>query len=135
MEELGVLGTLRRTWILVRRSWGTVLVITMLQFALPILVWVASVDSDFTFRVDEHFNLKEFSFNFSYSGTSSLYQLLNVGITPLTAIMTALLYLKTRRAGGESLRDAIDQFDALEIPRSKWQSRMRNRTSSGPTAM
>ncbi|HKY44006.1 MAG TPA: hypothetical protein VJM50_13055 [Pyrinomonadaceae bacterium] len=55
------------------------------------------------------------------------YQLLNVFITPLTAIMISLLYLKTRRAGGESLRDASDQFEALDIPRSNWQLRMKSR--------
>jgi hypothetical protein len=36
---------------------------------------------------------------------SGLYQLLNVFVTPLTAIMASLLYVKTRKAGGESLRD------------------------------
>ena len=55
------------------------------------------------------------------------YQLLNVFITPLTAIMISLLYLKTRRAGGESLRDASDQFEALDKPRSNWQLRMKSR--------
>lgn len=56
-------------------------------------------------------------------------QLLSIVITPLTAIMIALLYLKTRHAGGESLKDATEQFDALEIPRSRWQARMRSRAS------
>jgi hypothetical protein len=48
-------------------------------------------------------------------------------VTPLTAIMASLLYLKTRKAGGESLRDASDQFEALDIPQSKWQARMKTR--------
>ena len=51
----------------------------------------------------------------------------NVLVTPLTAIMASLLYLKTRKAGGESLRDASDQFEALDIPQSKWQARMKTR--------
>jgi hypothetical protein len=54
--------------------------------------------------------------------------LLNVFVTPTTAIMASLLYLKTRMAGGESLRDASEQFEALDIPRSKWQQRMRTIT-------
>jgi hypothetical protein len=41
--------------------------------------------------------------------------------------MASLLYLKTRKAGGESLRDASEQFEALDIPRSKWQQRMKSR--------
>jgi hypothetical protein len=35
-----------------------------------------------------------------------------------------------RRAGGESLKDASDQFEALDIPRSKWQVRLRTRSST-----
>jgi hypothetical protein len=53
--------------------------------------------------------------------------LLNVFVTPVTAIMASLLYIKTRQAGGESLKDASDQFEALDIPRSKWQARMKSR--------
>jgi len=51
---------------------------------------------------------------------------LNVLVAPLAAIMSAQLYLKTRQAGGEVLRDAIEQFEALEIPRSRWQRRMKH---------
>jgi hypothetical protein len=54
-------------------------------------------------------------------------------IAPLTAIMTAQLYLKARQAGGEVLRDAIEQFEALEIPRSRWQARMRTRSGESDT--
>ena len=32
-----------------------------------------------------------------------LFQLLNILVTPLTAIMTAELYLKARHAGGEAI--------------------------------
>lgn len=49
---------------------------------------------------------------------------------PVTAIMASLLYLKTRQAGGESLQDASDQFEALDIPRSKWQARMKSRLTT-----
>src|SRR5262249_12041151 len=115
---------------LMRRSWSTVLIITILQFTLPILVWWASSNTSFRFKLDETFRPKEFSFNVGFSGHSPLYQLLNVFVTPLTAIMTALLYLQTRRAGGESLKEAISSFDDLEIPRSQWQARMRSRSTS-----
>ena len=103
---------------------------TLKQFTLPVLVWVASVDSHFTFRMTDNFKPKELSFGFNMSGSSPLYQLLNIVITPLTAIMTALLYLKTRQASGESLRDAVERLEGLEIPRSRWQARMRTRSGS-----
>jgi serine/threonine protein kinase len=127
MEQQGVRGTLRRSRILSRRAWGTVLVITLVQFALPVLVWKAAVHTDFTLQFHDDWSPKQFGFNFSMSGPSALYQLLNVFVTPITAIMASLLYLKTRKAGGESLRDASEQFEALDIPRSKWQQRMKSR--------
>jgi serine/threonine protein kinase len=130
MENNGVFATLRRARKLMKRSWVTVLVITLLQFALPVLVWKASVDSTIVLKLAEDYTPKEFSFGFSLSGRSSLYQLLNIFVTPLTAIMTSLLYLKTRQAGGESLRDAAERFDALDIPKSSWQARMRSRNST-----
>jgi serine/threonine protein kinase len=128
MESGGVWATLKRARALASRSWSTVLVITAVQFTLPVLVWVAAIDSDLVFRVDENYAPKEFSFNFSMSGNTSLFQLLNVFITPLTAIMGALLYLKTRHAGGESLGDTVARLDALEITRSRWEARMRSRS-------
>ena len=130
MEQHGVRGTLRRSRTLSRRTFVTALVITVVQFALPVLIWKAAVTTDFTLQLNDDFSPKQFGFNFSVSGTSALYQLLNVFVTPLTAIMAALLYLKTRKAGGESLRDTSTQFEALDIPRSKWQLRMKSRLNS-----
>ena len=129
MEQHGVRGTLRRSRTLSRRALGTVLVITLVQFALPVLVWKAAVTTDFTLQFNDDYSPKEIGFNFSMSGGSALYELLNVFVTPVTAIMASLLYLKTRKAGGESLRDASEQFEALDIPRSKWQARMKSRLS------
>lgn len=135
MESSGVRGTLKRARGLVKRSWSTALIITVLQFALPVLVWVASIDTSLTLKLADDYSPKEFSFYFSISGRSTLYQLLNIFVTPLTAIMTALLYLKARQAGGESFRDSIEQFDAIEIPRRKWQALMRSRAVSPPSTM
>lgn len=130
MEQHGVRGSLRRSRKLSRRALGTALVITIVEFALPILVWRAALTTDFSLQLNDDYTPKQFGFNFSMSGMSALYHLLNVFITPLTAIMASLLYLKTRKAGGESLRDASDQFEALDIPRSRWQARMRSRPTT-----
>jgi serine/threonine protein kinase len=133
MEQHGVRGTLRRSRILSRRALGTVLVITVIQFALPIAIGKAAVSTDLTLQLNDDFSPKQFGFNFSMSGGSVFFQLLNVLVTPVTAIMASLLYLKTRKAGGESLRDASDQFEALDIPRSKWQARMKSRWTTTHT--
>ena len=127
MEQHGVRGTLRRTRTLSRRALGTVLVITVIQFALPILIGKAAVTTHINLELKPDYSPKQFGFDFSVSGDSVFFQLLNVFVTPLTAIMASLLYLKTRKAGGESLRDASDQFETLDIPRSKWQARMKSR--------
>lgn len=54
MERRGVFRTLFRSISLVRRSWLTALVITILAFGLPVLVWWASVDSNIVFKMDEN---------------------------------------------------------------------------------
>ncbi len=48
-------------------------------------------------------------------------------ISSLTSVIIALLYFKTRQAGGESMADLLEQFEESERPRSKWQMRVRDR--------
>lgn len=43
------------------------------------------------------------------------------------AVALALLYIKTRLAGGESMSDLLEQFEETEQPRKKWQERVRGR--------
>jgi serine/threonine-protein kinase len=107
MEPLSVGAALRRARVLFRRVWSTALVITALQFALPLLVWIAAVDSTFTLRFDEHWQPRELGFGLSMSSGSLIYQFLNVLVTPLAGIMNAQLYLKARHAGGEILEAGI----------------------------
>jgi serine/threonine protein kinase len=44
-----------------------------------------------------------------------------------SAIIVALLYLKTRLAGGEAMKDLIERFEDDGRPRKKWQERVRQR--------
>ena len=44
-----------------------------------------------------------------------------------SAIIVALLYIKTRLAGGESMNDLIERFEDDGRPRKKWQERVRQR--------
>jgi len=52
---------------------------------------------------------------------------LTIIVTSFTAIIVALLYLKTRQAGGESLQDLLAKFEDADRPRKKWQERVRQR--------
>jgi serine/threonine protein kinase len=48
-------------------------------------------------------------------------------ITSFISVITALVYFKTRQAGGESMQELLEQFEESERPRSKWQERVRQR--------
>jgi hypothetical protein len=64
--------------------------------------------------------------------SNKLYQqtlaLVVIFILPLITIVPALLYLKMRKLGGESLSAALAQIEG-DGERSKWQQRMRTRLS------
>jgi Protein kinase domain len=49
-------------------------------------------------------------------------------ITSLTSVITALLYFKTRLAGGESMQSLLQQFQGSDNKKTtKWQKRIRER--------
>lgn len=52
---------------------------------------------------------------------------ITVLIASFTSIITALIYFKTRQAGGESMQDLLGQFEDAERPKSKWQQRVQER--------
>ncbi len=52
---------------------------------------------------------------------------LQIIVLSFSAIIVALLYLKTRLAGGESMNDLIERFEDDERPQKKWQERVRQR--------
>ena len=48
-------------------------------------------------------------------------------VVSFSAIMFALLYLKTRQAGGELTNEFLAKFEEAEPTRKKWQERVRQR--------
>ncbi|MDQ3323551.1 MAG: protein kinase [Acidobacteriota bacterium] len=44
-----------------------------------------------------------------------------------SSIVVALLYIKTRLVGGESMKDLLAQFEESDRPQSNWQKRIRER--------
>ena len=48
-------------------------------------------------------------------------------VLSFSAIIVALLYLKTRLAGGESMNELLERFEDDDRPRRKWQERVRAR--------
>ncbi len=52
---------------------------------------------------------------------------MQIFVFSFSGIIVALLYLKTRLAGGESMQGLIDRFEDDEKSRKKWQERVRQR--------
>ena len=66
-----------------------------------------------------------------YTILESLIQILwlpmQILVFSFSAIIVALLYLKTRLAGGESMNELLERFEDDERPRKRWQERVRAR--------
>lgn len=69
--------------------------------------------------------------NFRTSVREGIFEILwspiAILIASFTSVITALIYFKTRQAGGESMSDLLEQFEEAERPRSNWQKRIRER--------
>jgi len=52
---------------------------------------------------------------------------LQIIIGSFSSIVIALLYLKTRQVGGESMQDLLAQFEEADHPRTNWQRRVHER--------
>lgn len=108
---------------LASRSWRTVILVTVLQFFIPI--FFSALLGRFTTvqRTSTGIHVSDRSM------TNQVYQqivgLVNIFIVPLISIVPALLYLKMRQLGGESLADTLAEIEETEDRRTQWQQRMR----------
>jgi len=59
--------------------------------------------------------------------------LVHILIVPLMSVVSALLYLKMRQLGGETLASALEQIEEVGTERSPWQQRMRSRLAVTPS--
>ncbi|MFL6332274.1 MAG: serine/threonine-protein kinase [Pyrinomonadaceae bacterium] len=105
------------------RSWRTVIALTALQLCIPAAIGAVTG----ALAGDRHANTNGHVV-FSVRGLAGLIgPLVNIVIVPLTSITMALLYLKLRQMGGESMAETLAQFETVEPVRSRWQQRMRTR--------
>jgi serine/threonine protein kinase len=127
MEGLEKKAARRRARELASRSWRTVIIVTLLQFLIPITVSTLLGRFGITESQDGGIHVTHRSM------TSQIYQqlsgLFNILIVPLMSIVPALLYLKMRQLGGETMADALKQMEDVDSKRSAWQQRMRTRLS------
>jgi serine/threonine protein kinase len=119
IEGLEKRAALKRSKELVKRARRTVITVLILQLAVPTFIgWIIGWSVSGAAQGQAHVSPRVIE---------KITPLINLFLTPLFSIMTALLYLKTRQLGGESLKQSIDQFEQEEVPRSRWQQRMRSR--------
>ncbi len=122
LEGLEKKAAMRRARELASRSWRTVIIITILQFLIPTMV--SAFFGRFTVgRKQPGAGVTMRTIYEQFSG------LVNIFIMPLMSIVPALLYLKMRQLGGETLSDALAQIEEADETRSKWQQRMRSRAT------
>jgi hypothetical protein len=122
MEGLQGKAAMRRARELASRSWRTVIIVSLLQFAIPMTV---------SFFVGLMVGRAEAQKN---SVAAQIYRqildLANIFVIPLISIVPALLYVKMRQLGGESLASVWAQIEEGEgKQQSAWQQRMRTRLS------
>jgi hypothetical protein len=120
MERLSGRFALGRAFMLARRAWKTVMLITLIQLSLPILT--GAIFHLYSLQV----TMNSVSLNFQMSSDlASIINLLSyIFVNPLLAIISAFLYLKARQAGGETLEQTMATLNTDRLPRSRWQARM-----------
>lgn len=121
VEGLQGKAAMRRARELASRSWKTVVIVAILQFLIP-----AIVSSFVGFMVGRSKVEKN---SISAQTVQHTLELLNIFVIPLISIVPALLYVKMRQLGGESLSSVWAQIEEGEGKQSAWQQRMRTRLS------
>ncbi|HEV8482438.1 MAG TPA: serine/threonine-protein kinase [Blastocatellia bacterium] len=127
MENLKGRAALKRSTALVKRARFTVIAVLSVQFAMPRITALLAMA-----LIGSFLKLWGIPHAPELAGriVAVIIAVLNVLFIPLISTLTALLYLKTRQMGGETLKEALSQFEEEDTPRSKWQQRMREQLQS-----
>jgi len=120
LEGLEKKEALKRARALAARSWRTIIAAMLIQFLVPAIV--GSIIGAIMGASGTHGKI-----SVSVKITGQLSGLINIFILPLLSIVPALLYLKMRQFGGETLNDVMTQIEEVEGARSNWRQRMRTR--------
>ena len=121
VEGLQGKAAMRRARELASRSWKTVVIVAILQFLIPAIV------SAFVGYMAGRSKVEKNSI--SAQVFQQVLDLLNIFVIPLISIVPALLYVKMRQLGGESLTSVWAQIEEGEGKQRAWQQRMRTRLS------
>jgi len=119
MEGLEGKAALKRARELASRSWRTIIFVALVQFIVPTIVNLIMVR---LIGVSRAVNVTP-----RIKVTAQFTSLTTIFVLPLMSIVPALLYLKMRQLGGETLNEVMAQIEEVEGARSNWQQRMRTR--------
>ena len=123
IEGLEKKAAMKRARELASRSWRTMIIVAVIQIVIPALVtgFLSALFGRLGPNVDQH--------SLSNQIIQLFIRLTNIVVVPLIAIVPALLYIKMRQLGGESLSSSLSEIEEGEAERSKWKQRMRTRLS------
>jgi hypothetical protein len=121
IEGLEKKAAMKRARELASRSWRTIIIVSILQFLIPMMVGF------FVGKIRIGVDLERAT-TFSRISQFVLSQI-NIFVMPLISIVPALLYLKMRQLGGEPLSAVLAQLEQGDKHGSEWQQRMRTRLS------
>jgi hypothetical protein len=125
MEGLQGKAALKRARELASRSWLTVIIVCVIQFLAPTIVNLLMVRllgiQGSGVKVSPRVRI-----------TSQFTSLTTIFVMPLMSIVPAMLYLKMRQLGGETLAGVMDRINQVEGAHSHWQQRMRTRLTVTP---
>jgi serine/threonine protein kinase len=130
LEGLEKKAALRRARELASRSWRTVAIVLLLQMVIPALVG-ALLGRVSLGGARVHVGNSGPARSFEDEIYQQLLGLINIFIVPLMSIVPALLYLRMRQLGGETLTEVMEQIREADDQSSEWQQRMRTRLTTG----
>ena len=124
MEGLEKKAARQRARALASRSWRTIILAMLVQILVPAIIGaiVGAITGASTKRGSGR----------TVKILSDAANLVNIFFLPLLSIVPALLYLKMRQFGGETLSDVMAQLEEMEGSKSRWQQRMRSRLTVTP---
>ena len=124
MEGLEKKAARQRARALAARSWRTIILAMLIQILVPAIIGgiVGFITGASTKRGTGR----------GIKIATDLATLANIFILPLLSIVPALLYLKMRQFGGETLSDVMAQLEEMDSSSSRWQQRMRTRLTITP---
>jgi serine/threonine protein kinase len=124
MEGLTGKAALKRARELASRSWRTIIIVSLVQLVVPSIVNVIMIR---LIGVSRGVQLTP-----GVKITTQFSSLTTIFVMPLMSIVPALLYLKMRQLGGETLTEAMAQIEEVEGAHSKWQQHMRSKLTVTP---